>query len=168
MTASNDTLQNLLDLEAIRRLKHYYYCHCVDRAIAGDRAALDETLSRFTADAVTDFTGFPLAEGIDAVRAFYTDTVLAFLGYSQHRVMNEVIDVAGERARGSWYLDCPVIFREGNPLGVAGAGLIIGRYEETYRREAGVWKWERITALLDVVAGSEQAWSQAQFLRVNR
>ena len=31
-------LRKLEDLEAIRRLKHYNYCHCVDRAVAGDTA----------------------------------------------------------------------------------------------------------------------------------
>jgi hypothetical protein len=53
-------IQHLEDREAIRRLKHYYYCHCVDLAVAGDANAIKETISRFADDMVADFTGLPL------------------------------------------------------------------------------------------------------------
>lgn len=58
------------DLEAIRRLKHYNYCDCIDRAVAGESVALEELFSCFTDDVVLDFTGYPLAEGKEAVTAF--------------------------------------------------------------------------------------------------
>jgi hypothetical protein len=161
-------LQGLVDREAIRDLKHYHYCHCVDRGIAGDESALRETVARFTPDVVADFTGFPLAEGVAAVTAFYLDTVPATLSYAQHRVCNDVIVVDGEHARGLWYFDCPVVFRPGNPLGLQGAGLIAGRYEEEYRRVDGIWKWQRITALIDTLAECDGAWSGARLLRHNR
>ena len=73
-------LRQLEDIEAIRRLKHFNYCHCVDRAVAGDAAAIKETLSRFSEDIVADFTGFPLAEGREQVDDFYacSKSLLAF------------------------------------------------------------------------------------------
>lgn len=162
------TLQSLIDREAIRELKHYHYCHCADRGIAGDAAAMDELIARFAPDIVADFTGFPVAEGIAAVTAFYRDTVPATLTYAQHRVTNEVIAIDGDRARGLWYFDCPVVFRPGNPLGLSGAGLIAGRYEEEYRRHEGVWKWQKITALIDTLAPCDGAWSGAELRRYNR
>ncbi len=165
---NDGTLQELMDREAIRSLKHYHYCHCVDRGIAGDESALRETVARFTPDVVADFTGFPLAEGVATVTAFYLDTVPAVLSYAQHRVCNDVIVVDGERARGLWYFDCTVVFRPGNPLGLRGAGLIAGRYEEEYRRVDGIWKWQRITALIDTFAECDGAWSGARLLRHNR
>ena len=160
-------IQNLEDLEAIRRLKHYYYCHCVDRAVAGDAGASEETLSRFADDIVADFTGFPLAEGKEAVGAFYAQGVPEILSWCQHRVTNEVIDIDGDTATGIWYIDCPADFRSGNPTGLEGSGFIAGRYKEEYVRIDGVWKWKKITALLDVQAGFGQNWNNAQYIEDN-
>ena len=164
MTDLEQRLQQQEDLEAIRRLKHYNYCHCVDRAVAGEAAAIEETVSRFTDDVVADFTGFPLAEGREAVTAFYAQGVPAILSYSQHHVFNEVIDVDGDRATGRWYVHCPVVFTEASPLGQVAPGLVMGRYQEEYVREDAVWKWRRIVALLDVVAPGETPWIGASQL----
>ena len=140
MSDIEQRLQLQEDLEAIRRLKHYNYCHCIDRAVAGDSAALEETFSRFTDDMVLDFTGYPLAEGKEAVTAFFTHVAHSRLSYSQHHVFNEVIDVDGDRATGLWYFHCPSNFTEASSLGKAASGLAMGRYEEEYVREGGVWK----------------------------
>jgi len=168
MSNMEQRIRQLEDFESLRYLKHYFYCHCVDRAVAGDSAAVEEMATHFSDDIVADFTGFPLAEGKSAVMAFYRQGVPSFLCYSQHRVMNEVIDIHGETATGRWYLDCPVIFRPGNPLGIEGAGLIMGRYEEEYALIDGVWKWTKIVALLDVQSSQAQGWQGAQLLRGNR
>ena len=154
--------------EAIRRLKHYHYCHCVDRAVAGDSAATSETVSRFTGDIIADFTGFPPAVGLEAVTGFYSESVPAMLSYSQHYVFNEVIDINGNDATGLWYVNCPVVFTDQSPLGVTGPGLIAGRYEEEYVLEDGIWKWRRIVALLDVVKPANVFWEGADLLRSNR
>lgn len=151
-------IRHIEDMEAIRRLKHYNYCHCVDRAVAGDSAAIAGTISRFTDDVVANFTGFPLAEGKEAVTAFYAQGVPSILSYSQHHVFNEVIDIDGDRATGLWYVHCPVNFTEASPVGKASPGLVMGRYEEEYIREDGVWKWRKIVALLDVIAPGETPW----------
>lgn len=168
MSDLEQRLQHIEDLEAIRRLKHYHYCHCVDRAVAGDSAAIEETVSRFSDDIVADFTGFPLAEGREAATAFYAQGVPSMLSYSQHYVFNEVIDIQGDSATGLWYLQCPVIFTASSPLGREAPGLIAGRYEEEYVREGGIWKWRRIVALLDVMSPTETLWGDATLLRVNR
>lgn len=161
-------IQHLEDLEAIRRLKHYYYCHCVDRSVAGDASAIEETISRFSDDIVADFSGLPLAEGKEAVAVFYAQGVPSFLSWCQHRVMNEVIDIDGDTAAASWYIDCPVDFREGNPTGIVGSGFIAGRYQEEFARVDGVWMWKKIVALLDVQRSFQQNWNGAKQLFKNR
>ena len=160
-------LQHQEDLEAIRRLKHYNYCAAVDRAVAGESAAIEATTSRFTEDVVADFTGFPLFEGREAVTGFYAREVPAILSYSQHYVFNEVIDIDGDRATGLWYVHCPVNFTAAGPTGKDEPGLIMGRYEETYVREDGGWKWRRIIALLDVLAPGDTIWEGASQLFSN-
>tara|TARA_B100000446_G_scaffold74809_2_gene70631 strand:+ start:17016 stop:17528 length:513 start_codon:yes stop_codon:yes gene_type:complete len=163
-------IQHLEDLEAIRRLKHYYYCLCVDASVAGDLDKREETLSRFSDDIIADFTGFPVAEGKAAVAAFYAQGVPGMLSWCQHRVMNEVIDIDGDSAKAVWYIDCPATFREGNPLSIAagGTGFIGGRYEEEYVRENGLWKWTKITALLDVMQPFDSNWQGAERVNKNR
>ena len=161
-------ISEIEDREAIRRLKHFYYCHCIDRAVAGDLASIDETISRFTDDIVADFSGFPLAEGLESVTEFYSKSVPAMLSYSQHHVFNEVIDISGNDATGLWYLNCPIVLTEDGPLGREGPGLIVGRYEEEYVRVDGIWKWRRIIALLDVVNPADELWAGATLLRKNR
>ena len=168
MTDLETRIQHLEDLEAIRRLKHYYYCHCVDRAVAGDTSAIEKTISRFADDIVTDFSGLPLTEGKEAVSAFYAQGVPSFLSWSQHRVMNEVIDIDGDTAKATWYIDCPADLRSGNPLGIDGSGFIGGRYEEEYARIDGVWMWTKITALLDVQKSFQENWNGATQLITNR
>jgi len=167
MSDLEQRLQHQEDLEAIRHLKHYNYCHCVDRAVAGEPTAIEDTISRFTDDVVADFTGFPLAEGKDAVTAFYAQGVPSILSYSQHQVFNELIQIDGDKATGRWYVHCPVNFTEASPVGKVAPGLVMGRYEEEYVRENGVWKWRRITALLDVVAPGETPWAGASQLFTN-
>ena len=160
--------ERLEDLEAIRRLKHYYYCHCIDRTLSGEKSAIEETISRFTDDIVADFTGFPLAEGREQVVDFYARAVPEILSYSQHQVFNEVIDINGDSAKGLWYLNCPVIFTEASALGRVSPGLIVGRYQEEYLKEDGIWKWRRIVAHLDVMGPTEELWNGAKLVRSNR
>ncbi len=85
MSTLENRIQYLEDLEAIRHLKHYYYCHCLDRTVAGDGAAIEETISRCTDDIVADFTGLPLAQGKSEVSMFLADGLPAFISWSQHR-----------------------------------------------------------------------------------
>ena len=160
----------LEDREEIRRLKHYYYCTCVDRGVGlGDQDALAELVSRLSDDVVCDFTEFPLAVGKKAATEFFAVGVPAFVSWCQHRVMNEVISINGDTATGEWYVDCNAVLRTGHPLGKsAGSTLIVGRYEEQYAREGGVWRWKRITAFLDVHNSFGDNWSKARFVDVNR
>lgn len=168
MNSIEARLDHLERLEAIRRLKHYTYCRCVDRLVAGDATARQEISAHLCDDVVADFTGFELMEGRAAVEHFLFEHVPSVLAYSQHRVMNDVIDIDGERANALWYLDCPVVFRPGNALGIEGSAMIAGRYQEEYVRDAGTWKWRRITALLDTVKAFAENWNGATQLETNR
>jgi hypothetical protein len=46
-------IQHLEDREDIRNLK-YYYGHCVDRVVAGESTAIDETISCFAKNIVAE------------------------------------------------------------------------------------------------------------------
>ena len=168
MSSAEQRIQRLEDLESIRHLKHYYFCHCVDEGIAGDEQAAEKIASRLTDDVVLDFTRMPLFEGKQAVLEFLAGVVPDVISWAQHRVVNDVIEVDGDRASGVWYVDCPVVYREGKLPGLEGNCLVAGRYEEEHRRVDGVWKFSRIVALVDVQSSSEVNWRDAEWRRSNR
>lgn len=158
----------LEQLEAIRRLKHSTYCDGIDRLVAGDKSGKAAISAHLTEQVVIDFSGRDLLEGKAAAEMFLFEGVPATLSYSQHRVMNDVIDIDGNTATALWYLDCPAVFRPGNVRGIEGSAIILGRYEEQYVRENGVWKWRRITALLDAIQPFKHNWSTAVQQNRNR
>jgi hypothetical protein len=170
MTATlEERIQRLEDLEAIRYLKHHYYCHLVDRSIAGDKAAIDEMITRFCDDISIDFTGIGLVEGFDPVCNFYREALPMVLRWTQHRVMSEAITIDGDTASAVWYVDCPMDgVPEDNFMGWAGSGFIAGRYQEEYLRVDGVWKWKKIVALLDIQTNFATNWQGAKFLTSNQ
>ena len=167
MNSLEDRILKLENKEAIRDLKHEIYCYCVDLIVSGvDKKQL--ILDHLTEKVVADFTGFPLIDGKAAVAEFLFETVPSILSYSQHRVSNSVIKVRGKAASALWYVDCPVVFKSENKLGIKGSAFIAGRYEEEFIYEEGKWKWTKITALLDTVQQFDENWNNAKQLLKNR
>ena len=167
MSSLEDRILKLENKEAIRDLKHEIYCYCVDLIVSGvDKKQL--ILDHLTEKVVADFTGFPLIEGKAAVAEFLFETVPSILSYSQHRVSNSVIKVRGKAASALWYVDCPVVFKPENKLGIKGSAFIAGRYEEEFIYVEGKWKWTKITALLDTIQQFDENWSNAKQLLKNR
>ena len=151
-------LEHIEQVAAIRRLKHSVYCDGIDRLVAGDTSARAALSAHLSADVVADWTGRELMTGKATVEAIFFEQVPATLSFSQHRVLNEVIDIDGDVATASWYLDCPAVFRPGNVRKIEGSALLLGRYQEELVRDNGVWKWRRITALLDVMQTLGHDW----------
>lgn len=123
---STDTdIQRLADLEAIRDLARRY-AHCIWQRDAAGAAAL------FAPDATMDTGDRPPLRGPEAIRSEYE----ALFAASELRPMvhNHVIDLDGERAAGTCYLDLTARM-EGNEM--EGRGF----YRDRYVRLGGVWKF---------------------------
>lgn len=166
-----DIEQRLLYIEqreAIRHLKHHVYCLCIDKIVSGDREPQSKVSEHLTDDIIADFSGFPLMRGRAEVEEFLFKHVPSVLSYSQHRVTNDVITLHSNTASAIWYLDCPVVFRANNALNILGSGIISGRYEEEYVFKNNIWKWSKITALLDTVESFDKNWTQARQRKNNR
>ena len=97
----------LEDVEAIRALKARYCAFCDDGYDADGIAGL------FTEDAVWDGGVRGRAEGREGIRAFFQRAPLR-LPFAIHMVMNPVIEVDGDAARGTWYLFQPCTFADGD------------------------------------------------------
>ena len=141
-------IQRLEDIEAIRQLKAEY-CEICD-----DDHNPDRIVTIFTQDGVWEGRGIGKAEGHAAIRKLFLQ-FQSMMSFTQHMTMNPRITVDGDTAQGSWYFFGPFTFYEGNQ-----AKWQAARYQETYRRENGVWK---IAHLLikspTMIADYEKGWA---------
>lgn len=139
MTESNSeaNLQRLLDLEAIRDLARRY-AHCVWQKDA------DGAIALFTDDAVMDTGDRPPIVGRAALLQSYAD----MFAISEFRpfVHNHVIEIDGDRAEGTCYLDLRSVI-EGKAM--TGHGF----YKDRYLRVGTGWKFTY--RLLNMVELSE-------------
>lgn len=119
------------DIELIRRLTHEYVS-----ALDGGR--LDDLLALFTEDGVWDGTGWgiPAVQGTAALREFFTSTMASNRG-TCHLVLNHIIDVDGDTAKGTAYF---------HAFGRRLDGSLqdsLGLYSDSFARTARGWKFAR-------------------------
>ena len=101
----------LEDVEEIKRLKHHYCAVCDDNYDA------DAIASLFTEDAVWDGGLWGKFEGREAIRGFFLEAP-QILPFAIHMVLNPIIEVNGDSAKGTWYLLQACTLAEGKPRGV--------------------------------------------------
>jgi len=116
------------DLEAIKQLKARY-CQICD-----DDHNPDRITSIFSEDGVWEGRGIGKAQGHAEIRSLF-EGFQKVISYSQHMVMNPVIEVDGDRAQGTWYFFGTFTFYEGNQ-----AKWQAARYHEDYLKVNGDWK----------------------------
>jgi ketosteroid isomerase-like protein len=146
-------VQTLEDIEAIKRLKHRYADAC-DRGYDADTL-----VPLFAEDAVWDGGLFGRYEGREAIRAFFQG-VSADIVFAMHYMMNPIIEVDGDRARGAWYLFQTSTFAAGNrPIWGA------ARYDEEYVREPDGWKFQRLQLVSSFWTPYDEGWVKRPFVQ---
>lgn len=135
------------DIEAIKRLKARY---C---AVCDDNHNRDEITKLFAVDGIWEGEGIGTHQGHAAIRALF-HSFQERISFSQHNVMNPIIEVDGDRAKGTWYLLGPFTFRKGNR-----AMWLAARYEEDYVKINGEWKFKHLRAIGRMAARYETGWA---------
>jgi hypothetical protein len=110
-------------------LKHQY-CQAFD---AGD---LETLMTLFTGDARCDMGRFGTWTGTSEIREGYIGQIArtGVPGTRVHAVSNPLLKLSSDTATGTWALVSFDLTRVGmSPVGV------IGRYQDSYRRENGSW-----------------------------
>ena len=127
------TPDDLIELEAIRRLKHRYV-RCLDEK------KWDELREVFTDDAVASYgDGDYHYEGRDAILGFLTKALGDHSMITSHRVGQEEIDFTGpDSATATWALSDVVIIPPAN-MTITGAAF----YHDEYVKLGGEWKIRR-------------------------
>ena len=141
-------IRNLEDIEAIKQLKARYCSVC------DDNHNPDEITKLFAEDGTWEGEGLGKHQGHAAIRALF-EGFQKRISFSQHNVMNPVIRVDGDTAKGAWYFLGPFTFRKGNR-----AMWLAARYEEDYVREGGQWKFKHLRAIGRMSAPYETGWAE--------
>ena len=137
----------LEDIEAIKQLKARY---C---AICDDDHNPDKINTVFTSDAIWEGGEFGKAQGHQAIRKLF-EGFRQLISFSQHNLMNPIIEVTGDRAKGTWYLMGPFTFREKND-----AKWLAVRYHDDYVKIDGEWKHQHLRAIIRMAAPYEKGWA---------
>ena len=145
-------IKNLEDIEEIKALKARYCAYCDDSYDAEGIAGL------FTEDAVWDGGIRGRADGRQAIRDFFVQASQR-LPFAIHMVMNPIIEVDGDTAKGSWYLFQACTYAEGDQA-VWGSG----RYEEEYVRVDGKWMFQNLKLTSLFWTPFDQGWAKIRFM----
>ena len=124
-----ETLEDLLDIHAICRLKHRYL-RCLDQK------GWDELATCFTEDATAVYGGGAVElDGRDAILAFLTDSMGSPGMLTSHRGTQPEIDLlGGGEATGIWALE-DVVIHQDYGVTIHGASF----YEDRYVKVDGAW-----------------------------
>ncbi len=129
---SDQRLQVLEDIEAIRKLKAAYCQACDDDHNPQRLAPL------FAQDGTWEASSMGRAEGRAAIAELLGAVgTSGRIRNSAHNVMNPIINVNGDSATGEWRLI--MLYTGINPDGSNHFSRIIGWYKENYSRVDGQW-----------------------------
>ena len=140
----------LEDIEAIKKLKARY---C---AVCDDNHNPDMITTLFAEDGIWEGADIGAHRGHAAIRKLF-ESFRDRISFSQHNVMNPIIEVNGERAKGSWYFLGPFTFRKGNR-----AYWLAARYEDDYIKVNGEWKFQHLRAIGRMTAPYEKGWADKE------
>ncbi len=145
-------LRAIEDIEEIKRLKARYCSYCDDNYDA------DSIASLFTEDAIWDGGIRGSAEGRDEIRNFFIRASQR-LHFEVHMVMNTIIEVDGDSAKGIWYLFQACTYAEGDQA-VWGSA----RYDEEYVRLEGEWKFRNLKLTSFFWTPFDRGWVRDRFV----
>jgi hypothetical protein len=136
MTELEKRITRLEDIEAIKQLK-VRYSHICDDMHNPERIA-----SVFAEDGTWESPDFGVAKGHAEIRTLFANFQKMF-SFSQHNMMNPLIEVYGDRATGVWYIMGPWDFTESGER-----KWFALRYDDEYVKIGGEWKYQHLRVVL--------------------
>ena len=136
LAALEARITRLEDIEAIKKLKAVY-CDICDDMHNPDRIG-----ALFAEDGIWESADFGKAVGPPAVRELFQKFQNMF-SFSQHNIMNPIIDVNGNHATAQWYIMGPWDQTEDNRK-----TWMTLRYNDDYVTVNGAWKYQHLRVAL--------------------
>jgi hypothetical protein len=124
-----ERITRLEDIEAIKQLKFRYSHICV-----------------FASDGIWESEAFGVAKGHAEIEELFRGFEKMF-SFSQHNMMNPIIEVDGNSATGIWYIMGPWTQTEGN-----NETWMALRYDDEYIKIDGEWKYKHLKVELRMTA----------------
>ena len=151
-----ERITRLEDIESIKQLKARY-CEICD-----DDHNPQEITTIFSEDGIWDGGGIGVAEGHAAISALFT-TFAERISFSQHMVMNPIIEVNGDTATARWYFFGPFTIRTGKGKEARQAMWQSTRYVDDYVKQQGVWKYKHLRVRgRGIQANYETGWAHSE------
>lgn len=141
-------IMRIEDREAIKELKARY---C---AVCDDEHNPDLITTLFVEDGIWEGGTFGKAQGHAAIRQLF-QTFQQLISFSQHMVMNPIIEIDGNSAKASWYFLGPFTFRKQNE-----ARWTAIRYDDDYVKVNGTWKFKHLRASIRMHAPHATGWAK--------
>ena len=146
LTAMENRLRAVEDVQAIRNLKATYAAACDDNYNADVIAEL------FVEDAVWESGSWGKFEGREAIRGFFRRASELYT-FALHYGLNPKIEVTGNTARARWYLFMPCTVADGDR-----AMWRAGIDDEEYVRVDGKWMFKNKKATSIFSSPFEEGW----------
>ncbi len=149
MPSLEERVQQLEDIEDIRRLKMDYAAHCDNHYDAPKIAAL------FTEDGVFEAGEFGVHKGRQAVHDLF-DPISDDWTFALHYYMGDKIEVTGDTATGTWYFWEPATIKG---IAVFNAAT----YYDEYRKIDGRWYFTLQKIDFKFLTPYEDGWVKTPF-----
>lgn len=150
-----ERVQSIEDRQAIADLQSHYI-NCNDGGWNGPTHGHPETVAElFTEDGVWEGPrGSVQVQGRAAIAELFRQfQVIPFI---VHNVMNPLIEIDGDRARGEWHAIIATTTAQGQ------AFWTFGRYLNDYHRTAEGWRYTKMSFEAASVASYEKGWDATQ------
>jgi SnoaL-like domain len=96
------------------------------------------------------------AQGPAAIEALFSQ--FQIIPFIVHFVMNPLIEIDGDRARGEWHAIVTSTTPDRQAL------LMLGKYVNSYRRTTDGWKYTRMSFDAAAISTFEKGWALEQFI----
>jgi len=147
-------VQNLKDRNEIEQLRFRYHS-------AVNEKQPDVVTTLFAKDAVIDFAHLGRHSGEEELAAFYHHTLSDLIPFVKQFIHNHIITLEGETASGVSYLEAkPVIDGE--------SYLVAARFDDEYVREAGQWKFKKVTFVPFFMVPLSEGWAGEDKIKMLR
>ncbi len=151
-------IQELLDIEEIKRLKARYCFGCDGVASQdvnrGRYVDYEMVTSLFTEDARLEGVG--RCEGRDAIREYYK--AIQRLPMAIHCIATPLIEINGDTATGKWHGIIPLITADEKV-----AAWLVGIYEDEFARTSEGWKIRKLGFTPHFHTPAGESWAAMRF-----
>ena len=147
-------VQRLRDRAELQDLRFRYHV-----AVNEKRPA--EIAPLFARGGSLDFGPLGRADGRAEIAAFFEATLADPAAFVKQFLHNHLVELDGDRAAGTSYL-------EARPVYAGESYLVAARYDDTYLREDGGWRFARMAMTPIFIVPLREGWAGAEKVKLAR